>query len=80
MPRKTSRVLAALFVFASGAVMLTSPNFACESFLGETVMSGLDMCFIFDCNSGIFGGTVQPCAGGTDGENNLFVDCPTNAP
>jgi len=81
MRRKSHRLAATLLAVASGAVMLVSPNFACESFLGETAMSSLDFCFIFDCNSGLLGGTVQPCGVGVDAEGNevpnyLFVDCP----
>ena len=80
MPRKSRRVAATVVALATGAMVLTSSNFACESFLGETLMTSLDMCFIFDCNSGILGGTIQPCQEGIDENgdpvpNYLFVDC-----
>ena len=65
---------------ASGAVVLASPNMACESYLVESAFSSLDFCFIFDCNNGMLGGTVDPCAGGLDAAGEptpgLFVDCP----
>lgn len=81
MHRKSRRLFAALAAIATGAIVLASPNFACESFLGETAMGALDFCFIFDCNSGILGGTIQPCGETVDAEGNrnpnfLFADCP----
>ncbi len=83
MPRKSRRMTAGAMILASGAFLMQSPNFGCESFIGETAMSALDFCFIFDCNSGILGGTVQPCPedvsnDGTATDNFLFVDCPVN--
>ncbi len=81
MRRKSHRLAATLLAVASGTIMLASPNFACESFLGETALGALDFCFIFDCNSGLLGGTVKPCGSGVDAEGNevpnyLLVDCP----
>ena len=74
------RIAVGAAAVASGAVVLASPNMACESYLVESAFSSLDFCFIFDCNNGILGGTVDPCAGGLDaaGENTpgLFVDFP----
>ena len=53
---------------------------ACESYLVESAFSTLDFCFIFDCNNGMLGGTVDPCAEGRDAAGEatpgLFVDCP----
>jgi hypothetical protein len=46
------------------------------SFVGESVLTATDFCFIFDCQSGILGGTIDPCSG----ENPLFADCPTAQP
>lgn len=56
----------------------------CASFGGEQALIATDFCFIFDCNNGAFGGTIQPCAGAaTIGDNGevvntrspLFTDC-----
>jgi hypothetical protein len=76
-PRRLAAVLAGI---GSGAVILQSPNFACESYAVKSLMTTVDMCFIFDCNNGAFGGTAQPCGTGLDAEGldtpGLFVDCP----
>lgn len=74
------RIAGVIAVLATGGMVLTGPNFACESFLGESALTAVDFCFIFDCNNGLLGGTVDPCAGGLDiaGEDTsgLLIDCP----
>lgn len=58
----------------------------CASFAGEQALIATDFCFIFDCQNGAFGGTLQPCQGaapvGEDGQQRfpLFVDCVTVQP
>lgn len=56
----------------------------CASFAGEQALIATDFCFIFDCNNGAFGGTIQPCRGAAtitdegdlvEGRAPLFVDC-----
>jgi hypothetical protein len=37
----------------------------------EGVLTSVDFCHIFDCQSGFLGGAIQPC-----GQNPLLVDCP----
>ena len=80
MSRKPRRMAALAVGLATGALVMQSPNFACESFMGETVLATADFCFIFDCNSGILGGTLQPCVETVDasGANTgtLLLDCP----
>ena len=75
--RRAVMVVAAL---TTGAMVLASPNFACESYMVESALTALDFCFIFDCNNGVLGGTVDPCAGGVDAAGEptpgLLVDCP----
>lgn len=40
----------------------------------QGVLTSIDFCYIFDCQSGFFGGAVQPC--GTTSDTDIFVDCP----
>jgi len=79
MRSKRGRIVTAALLATSGAMVMQSPNFACESFAGESAFGTIDFCFIFDCNSGLFGGTVQFCeeedAFGNPGED-LLLDCP----
>jgi hypothetical protein len=74
-----------------GAYLFAGGNLTCGSFAADAAVSGLDMCFIFDCTNGIFGGVIDPCsqiegsdsggggqAGGADTETGgtFFTDCP----
>ena len=59
--RRKHRRFAAAAIFGAGGMMMQSPNFACESFAGESLFTAIDACFIFDCSNGAFGGVLQPC-------------------
>ncbi|HOA73538.1 MAG TPA: hypothetical protein PL151_12040 [Phycisphaerae bacterium] len=39
------------------------------------VLTSIDFCYIFDCQSGFFGGIVQPCGDPNSTADDLFVDC-----
>lgn len=76
MRRKRHLVAIAMATALGGGMLFqSSSNFGCESFFGETSYSGLDLCFIFDCSGGIFGGTLSPC-GAAGADDDIFVDCP----
>ncbi len=69
----------------SGATLFATSNFACESFVGESIMTAANMCFIFDCNNGAFGGIFRPCvvpdSVGAGAEiPPLFLDCVNQQP
>lgn len=63
-----------------GAILMSGPGTGCSSFIGESGLTSTDFCFIFDCQNGILGGTIDPCAGtgvgDRSGEQPLFTDCP----
>jgi len=46
------------------------------------LLSSGDFCFIFDCQNGILGGTIDPCFQTLDADGNaippVFVDCPND--
>lgn len=77
--RKTAAIASLLL---SGGYLMAGPGTSCTSFVGETGITSTDFCFIFDCQNGFFGGTIQPCSGQGSGnqtfQNNLptFADCP----
>lgn len=66
--------------------LMAGPGTSCTSYVGESTLVTADLCFIFDCQNGIFGGAIDPCSGTGSGnqtiEGNtqppLFTDCPTN--
>ena len=54
----------------------------CLSFIGESVVGAIDVCFIIDCTDGL-SGLIQPCIssqGDQLGADALFLDCPDRAP
>lgn len=77
--RKTA-AMASLIL--GGGFLMAGPGTSCSSFLGEAAFASTDFCFIFDCQNGFFGGTIQPCAGQGGGDPTtlddlpLLVDCP----
>lgn len=74
------RVVATVGLIGLGACLLSGPGTSCSSFFGESAFVAIDTCFIFDCQNGILGGTVDPCAtvvneNGIVVRGPLFVDC-----
>lgn len=73
MKKRKTRLWVGACLALSGAYLFQSGNLSCGSFFSEAAISSVDMCFIFDCTSGAFGGLLDPCGttGGTDtnGEN-----------
>ncbi len=83
------RLAMASAVLAGGGLMLAGPNTGCVRFLAESAVTATDFCFIFDCQNGILGGTIDPCSGrrdpGTGGggtvlDGPFFADCPDTGP
>lgn len=80
MRSRMQRIVVVLALLAGGGTVMASSTMGCASFAGESLMTSLDLCFIFDCTNGIFGGMVQPCQQGVDVNGDptgtLFLDCP----
>ncbi len=76
--RRTT-VVAALM--ASGGFLLATGG-GCLNFGGEQLLLSTNLCFVFDCDNGILGGTIDPCSTYLDAEGNevrpLLIDCPQN--
>lgn len=85
MRKRSRRIAIVLGIIASGGIVLAGPGTGCSSYLGESLLVAADFCFIFDCQNGLLGGTVDPCSGigsgnqTTEGNtaNPLLTDCPT---
>lgn len=81
--RKATVVMSLL---AGSGYLLSGPATSCTSFAGRSALVAADLCFIFDCQNGILGGTIDPCSGIGSGNTTsegasalpLFTDCPTN--
>ena len=60
-------------------------NTGCGSFLAKSALVSTDFCFIFDCQNGLFSGTIDVCSGVGSGSGTIeaqdgqsfFRDCPT---
>lgn len=80
MRSRVRNVFSALALAGACGYLLAGPGTSCSSFIGQSTLTTTDFCFIFDCQNGIFGGTIDPCgAVGTVGSNTqdpLFTDCP----
>jgi hypothetical protein len=80
MKRSARRIVKWLIIALSGATLFqgvgfTSNNGAfsngCSQFYTNGVLTGVDFCYLLDCQNGFLGGLIDPCAQG-----NLLVDCP----
>ena len=69
------KAIAFLSLTAGGGYILAGPGTGCGSYMAESTLAATDFCFIFDCQNGMFGGTIDPCAS-TDTQGPLLADCP----
>lgn len=87
MTQRLSRVLRWLMTALAAGTLAQFPcTGADNSFITlprlatEGVATSIDFCYIFDCQSGFFGGAIQPCGDPTTTADDLFVDCPGFVP
>ncbi len=80
---RSRRIVAAVGLVLLGASLLSGPGTGCVPFFGDSTLAAADFCFIFDCQNGLLGGTVDPCATTSSvGQGSQFVrppffaDCP----
>ena len=86
MRSRARRMMAAVSILTGSGILLSGPGTSCTSYIGQTALVAADLCFIFDCQNGILGGTIDPCSGIGSGNQTiegqtqqlLFTDCPTN--
>lgn len=80
MRSRIRRIIPAIGLALGGAFVLSGPGTGCVSYMAESILETADFCFIFDCQSGILGGTIDPCTGAggrvEGAEDPLFSDCP----
>ena len=69
------KIGAFLTLAAGGGYLLAGPGTGCTSYLADSTLVATDFCFIFDCQNGILGGTIDPCATSA-GNGPFLVDCP----
>ncbi len=60
-----------------GGFLAAGPGTGCANYLVESTLAAADFCFIFDCQQGLFGGTVDPCAQDGPGAGEAFLTPPT---
>lgn len=74
MRRRKSRIQTVLLLVGATGMLLGTSGLGCASLFGEQGMAAADMCFIFDCQNGALGGTVDFCSDSTL-ESATFTDC-----
>jgi len=77
---RTRRIWIWLALILGGATVFQTVGFTtnsgaisggCRDFALNGVSSAVDMCYLLDCESGFFGGLVDPC----DPQNPALLDC-----
>ncbi|MFQ5495154.1 MAG: hypothetical protein ACE5EX_07205 [Phycisphaerae bacterium] len=80
MRSRSRRIPLVLSIVLGGSVLFSGPGTGCVDIMTESFLTTTDFCFIFDCQNGLFGGTIDPCAGTGQGDRSgelpLFTDCP----
>jgi hypothetical protein len=85
MRSRKNRFSIAAAMTLGGGLLFAGPGTGCASYVVESALATADFCFIFDCQNGILGGTIDPCPPLDDlsGEavlsppsGPIFVDCP----
>jgi len=73
MSRTRNKFMAVLAVCGAGVLLQTGmvPT-GCVQYYGQTLLTSLDFCQIFNCTSGTFSNLCEP--------GPLFVDCPNYEP
>ena len=86
MRSRARKAIAAMTLLAGSGFVMSGPGTGCSSYVVDAALVATDLCFIFDCQNGILGGTIDPCSGIGSGNQTvegqtrppLFTDCPTN--
>ena len=80
--RRTAKAVALVI---GGGFLMAGPGTGCLEFGAESALVATDFCFIFDCQNGFLGGSVDPCPNPTNADDNavfspptgpVFSDCP----
>ena len=74
------KFLSGIGLVLAGGYVMSGIGSGCSTYLAESALSAANFCFIFDCQNGLLGGAIDPCAGtgaqDQNGELPLFTDCP----
>ncbi|MCP4592769.1 MAG: hypothetical protein GY842_18705 [bacterium] len=73
------RVLMLLGLVTTCGMLFAGSGLGCASMAFDQAATAVDFCFLFDCQSGAFGGLVQFCdplsVQDTEGGGSLLADC-----
>ncbi len=78
MRKRTKRLLVSLLVFTAGGTLFTGGNAGFIRCAGDTTLTAINFCFVFDCQNGALGRGIEFC--GDQPGDDIFVDCPTGGP
>lgn len=74
MRSRSRRIAVGASLVGLGGYLFSGPGSGCGSFAAESTLFAANFCFIFDCQSGILGGTILPCSE-SELREPLFTDC-----
>lgn len=58
---RSRRMAIAVGLIGTGGFLMAGPGTGCLSDTIESSLVATDFCFIFDCQNGMLGGTIDPC-------------------
>lgn len=73
MRRAAKRLTAVAALALGGGMLFQTSGGGCITFASTGALSGINFCFLFDCNGG---GLFRPCGDPTTNADDLLQDCP----
>jgi hypothetical protein len=67
-----------LMIAGGGTLFQAGSNAGYARCAGDSTLTSINFCFVFDCQNGALGGTIEFC--GDQPEDDIFSDCPTGEP
>ncbi len=75
MRTRMRRYLFYLLFLTGGGTLLQGNNAGFVRCAGDTALTAINFCFVFDCQNGALGGGLEFC--GDQAGDDIFLDCPT---
>ena len=74
MGRTGYRVIVWSLIVLTGGLVFQAGN--CVAFALDSTMAATNICYIIDCQNGLFGGLINPCGSPFTSADDLLQDCP----
>ncbi len=74
MRNRMKRFLLYVLFLAGGGTLFQGNNAGFIRCAGDTTLTAINFCFVFDCPNGAIGGALEFC--GDQPQDDIFLDCP----